>query len=398
MLPNDIQSKPMLSQVSLAKKESILLETELLKKIDLFGKFSEDAIKIFLKNCNEILLSEDEILFNEGISADHMYLILSGQVAIYKSRKRIAILEAGDFVGEMSLIESSVRSATAIGLSQETLLIEVSEEKFKNFLTSDPHAMFSMMKTLSKRIRVDLQVMSAEMQRINNFTHDMRNCLAPLGIVEVHMEDITNSLKESTDSHTRQNSLNNVNKIFDTIFSVKNNLVVMIDQSLACAKKIKSDYIKADLDTVLLVKETVDEIYCHKLLKNKSIHVNVKGEIPKGHFNSLDIKRVLQNLLINAGYASKNDGQIEILIENVKEYIQVSVRDYGVGIPEEIKPLLLNESYTTKPDGNGFGLMSCREIIQDFHMGEIYFESELGKGTTFYFTLKPAAPGESAES
>lgn len=397
MIPNGTKSNPPLSQVSLAEKESILLETELLKKIDLFGKFSENAIKKFLKNCNEILLNEDEILFSEGVFADQMYIILSGQVAVYKSKKRVAILKAGDFVGEMSLIESSVRSATAIGLSKEALLIEVSEEKFKNFLISDPHAMFSMMKTLSKRIRDDLHEMSTEMQRINNFTHDMRNCLVPLGIAEAYMTDITDSLKAPAGSQVTRNGLNKVNKVFDTIFSVKNNLIVMIDQSLACAKKIKSDYIKADLDVVCLVKETVDEISCHKLLKNKNIHVDVKGEIPKGHFNSLDIKRVLQNLIINAGYASKNNGQIEILIENIKDKTQVSVRDHGEGIPEDIKPLLLNEPYTTKPDGNGFGLMSCREIIQEFHKGEIFFESELGKGTTFSFTLKTAASNEPDE-
>ena len=49
--------------------------------------------------------------------------------------------------------------------------------------------------------------------------------------------------------------------------------------------------------------------------------------------------------------------------------------------------MILNENYTSKPDGNGFGLMSCKEIVQELHSGKIGFESELGKGTTFYFTL-----------
>ena len=321
-----------------------------------------------------------------------MYLILSGQVAIYKSKKRVAILEAGDFVGEMSLIESSVRSATAIGLSEEALLIEVSEEKFKSFLISDPHAMFSMMKTLSKRIRVDLSTMSNEMQKINNFPHDMRNCLVPLGIAEAYMMDITNSLRGSIDSHVKRDGWDKVNKLFDTIFSVKNNLIVMIDQSLACARKIKSNYVKADLDIVFLVEETVAEITCHKLLKHKDIQIHFDEKPRTGHFNSLDIKRVLQNLIINAGYASENDGRIDVTIKKIDDNLQVSIQDYGTGVPDEIKPLLLKESYTTKPDGNGFGLVSCREIIKDFHGGEISFESEVGQGTTFHFSIKSATP------
>ena len=63
------------------------------------------------------------------------------------------------------------------------------------------------------------------------------------------------------------------------------------------------------------------------------------------------------------------------------------VKDYGNGIPEDIKSLLLKESITTKPDGYGFGLMSCREIIEDRHNGKIYFDSEEGKGAEFHFTL-----------
>jgi signal transduction histidine kinase len=51
----------------------------------------------------------------------------------------------------------------------------------------------------------------------------------------------------------------------------------------------------------------------------------------------------------------------------------------------------LKETYTTKPDGNGFGLMSCKEIIEDLHQGKIFFESEEGKGTTFHFTIAHAS-------
>ena len=67
--------------------------------------------------------------------------------------------------------------------------------------------------------------------------------------------------------------------------------------------------------------------------------------------------------------------------------MQVSVIDSGKGIPEKIKPLLLNERYTSKEDGNGFGLLSCREVIEKHHDGKFWFESEEGKGTAFHFSL-----------
>ncbi len=101
----------------------------------------------------------------------------------------------------------------------------------------------------------------------------------------------------------------------------------------------------------------------------------------------MDVKRVLQNLLINAGYVTEKNGTIEVLLGESGNFNQVSVKDYGAGIPEAIQKILLQENYTSKADGNGFGLMSCREIIEDFHQGRIWFDSELNIGTTFHFTV-----------
>ena len=111
------------------------------------------------------------------------------------------------------------------------------------------------------------------------------------------------------------------------------------------------------------------------------------GDIGEINFSPLDIKRVVQNLVINAGYASDQNETIEIAIQNKEVAVQISVVDKGCGIPDDVKPHLLKTRYTTKDDGNGFGLLSCREIIEDNHQGKFWFESEEGKGTTFYFTL-----------
>lgn len=374
--------------------ELFLLEVELLKKIDLFANFSDDSIKSFLDGCNEILLKGGETLFEEGVPAEKMYIILSGYLGIFKLKKRIAVLGAGDFVGEMSLIESLDRSATAEALGKQVLLIEVGEDHFKKFLTSDPYALFSMMKTMSHRLRNDLDNMSKEMQRLSHFTHDMKNCLVPLGITEEYLDEIRKTLMGTSENHSKRKGWDKAKKSFDTILSVKNNLLVMIEQSLACVRKTQMEYIKAELDILPLIKETVDEISYHNVMMKKNIQTHIKEDIQKCHINYLDIKRVLQNLLVNAAYASKEDGLIEIHVKNLDDGIQISVKDYGSGIPEKAQPLLFKESFTTRADGNGFGLMSCREIIEDFHDGRIFFESAPGVGTNFHFTLKslPGSP------
>ena len=169
---------------------------------------------------------------------------------------------------------------------------------------------------------------------------------------------------------------------------VRNNVLTLIDQTLSIGIRKKSEYVKISADLVELVQVTAEETAFHKQLRNKKLKTIIsENSIPKADFNELDVKRVLQNLMINAGYASEKNGLIEVGIKSQKKAVQIYVTDYGTGIPDDVKPLLLKEKYTSKPDGNGFGLLSCREIIEDYHQGEFWFESEWGKGTTFNFTI-----------
>ena len=101
----------------------------------------------------------------------------------------------------------------------------------------------------------------------------------------------------------------------------------------------------------------------------------------------LDIQCVLQNLIINAGYVTEGEGPIDVGLSRNDGNLKVSVTDYGCGIPEDVQGYLFKDSLTTKSDGNGLGLLSCKGIIEENHQGKLWFETEEGKGTTFHFTL-----------
>ncbi len=366
-----------------------LLKREFLRKIDLFGALPSDVVDLIAEKSKDVYLAKDQVLFKEGYLEKKMYIIMSGCIVICKgitAKKRIAVLGAGEYLGEMALVDSQPRSATATALS-EALVMEISEKLFREYIATNSDALMEMMKVSTLRIRNDLDMIANDMQKISNFTHDMRNCLIPLGIAEILLTEICNSLRGTKDYHKARNGWEKVKKSFDTMLSVKNNVVTLVDQSLACVKKAKTEYHRAELDFLPLIEETVEELACHKILQGKKIKIHVDGNPKKGFFNYLDIKRVLQNLIINAGYVTKKDGQIDIHVKEVDGTALISVKDYGNGIPEDIKSLLLKESITTRPDGYGFGLMSCREIIEDHHHGKIYFESEEGKGAEFHFSL-----------
>jgi len=98
--------------------------------------------------------------------------------------------------------------------------------------------------------------------------------------------------------------------------------------------------------------------------------------------------RVLNNLVNNAIQSIEDGRRGEITLSLIKEnenYI-VSVRDNGTGISESVKQKIFQPNFSTKSYGTGLGLAMCKRIIEQ-HNGSIWFESEAGKGTTFYFKL-----------
>jgi signal transduction histidine kinase len=364
-----------------------LLKIELLSTIDLFKTIPPDVLKIIVDESFDIYIPKNMVLFKEGdVEFKSMLVILSGKLLVYKSKKNIAELGPGEYVGEMPLIDYRPRSASVKTLD-DTLLLEIQEDVFKKHIAPNSSALLAMMKVFASRTREDLIQMEMEMRRLSNFTHDMRNCLVPLGTAEIILGAVLEVLHGTQPHHKKRHGWQEVQRGFNTMVAVRNNLITMIDQSLACIKKTQSEYIKSDFELVELVEETVDEISCHKKLKRKILDIQKPDAPVVASINYLDIKRVLQNLIINAGYATENDKQITVSIQPLDEWVEISVEDQGTGIPEDVKPLLLNDNYTSKPDGNGFGLMSCKAIIENHHQGKIGFDSEWGKGTRFFFRL-----------
>jgi PAS domain S-box-containing protein len=110
------------------------------------------------------------------------------------------------------------------------------------------------------------------------------------------------------------------------------------------------------------------------------------------------IAQVIDNIVINAQQAMPNGGDIEISAENVPQggkghsqlargdYVRVSIKDSGIGIPKDILPRIFDPFYTTKTKGHGLGLSTCHSIITR-HGGCIEVESEPANGSTFHVYL-----------
>lgn len=128
------------------------------------------------------------------------------------------------------------------------------------------------------------------------------------------------------------------------------------------------------------------ELIRYRCKLNTTIHVNFNTEL-YGDINSL--VQVFDNIIINAIQAyKKKNGEIDFIIEDHPDGTLFMIRDYAKGIPESIKNKLLKEMITTKgKDGTGLGLYMSYSTIKGRFGGKMWFESEEGKGTTFYIQL-----------
>ena len=105
-----------------------------------------------------IAFSAGDVIFREGDFRLSMYDILSGSIGVYldydsEQKKQLTVLRANQLLGEMGLIESCPRSATAVALEYGTTLREIDEAEFLEFFRNEPERLLQILRQLSARIR-----------------------------------------------------------------------------------------------------------------------------------------------------------------------------------------------------------------------------------------------------
>ncbi len=116
-----------------------------------------------------------------------------------------------------------------------------------------------------------------------------------------------------------------------------------------------------------------------------SILVECPPEI-KANYDSLRMKQVISNVIVNAIQSIHNEGVIQIKVEQENKFIRIEINDNGCGIKPEILPKIFSPFFSTKEKGTGLGLALCAKIVEA-HGGQIKAESIVGKGTTITIWL-----------
>lgn len=200
---------------------------------------------------------------------------------------------------------------------------------------------------------------------------------ASVGDPEVTVQDHHDIAKDMKDWIEKIHSYTEY--MSDIITSVKGQAVTMSEEQA----------VSFTLDE--LVKR-VNILMKHEL-KNALVELNVSMQVNeqtvlKGNINSL--VQVINNMISNAiqAYDGKPDNKIDLILKKENNNIIISVKDYGCGLPDEVQKKLFKEMITTKgKNGTGLGLFMSYSTIRAHFNGNMTFETEQGKGTTFNIIL-----------
>jgi CRP-like cAMP-binding protein len=124
----------------------------LLKSLSIFNETPETILSELAPLMQEEQIKSGALIFKEGEPGDCMYIIHSGEIEIHKGEATLAILQAKEVFGELSLLDAETRSATATAKT-DCHVFKIDQEPFYKLIQSRPEVAMGFIKILSKRLR-----------------------------------------------------------------------------------------------------------------------------------------------------------------------------------------------------------------------------------------------------
>ncbi len=234
-------------------------------------------------------------------------------------------------------------------------------------------------------------------------------------IAEEKLKKTMNELKRSNKelnqygyaiSHDLKQPLNVINGYLQLIQMTdkideefKSNIQIAINTAKEMQKMIEDllEYSRLGTGSKRFEKISLNQVYLRavnhleSVIKSKNAKI-FSDELPEIYANESELVRLFQNLIENGIKYSQKDVPPEIHIshQTTEEYIQINIKDNGMGVPSEqydrIFDIFHQLHSAKKRTGSGIGLASCKKIVE-YHGGKIWINSEIDKGSTFHFTL-----------
>jgi signal transduction histidine kinase len=226
------------------------------------------------------------------------------------------------------------------------------------------------------------QVDKLKSQFVANVSHDLKT---PIASIKGYIDNLLDGIYgELTEKQTR-----NLKRVQD-----KCGVLISLINDLLDLSRIESGAITLQAKDVFL-RELIEEVVVSLKPQSEEKNISISFSCESNLCLTADpnrLRQILTNLLDNAVKFTEDGGAVNIDVIDKNNEVEISVSDTGIGIPESEKQKIFDRFYqstlTTKKvtKGTGLGLAIAKSLVE-MHGGQLKVESEIGKGSRFYFTL-----------
>ena len=235
---------------------------------------------------------------------------------------------------------------------------------------------------VDKRTKELISVAATNAKFISIIAHDLRSPFASIiGVLEI--------LKVSLN----QQNMNDIENYIDIAYNSANRTLILLDNLLAwtISQNKEKNFNPVKINLYELLREEIENITTSARQKQITLNYSIAHDLNI----TADLqmaKTIIRNLISNAIKYTNTGGEIAMSAIEGNEFVEISIKDNGIGISPEIQKNLFkieafhSTSGTNNEKGSGLGLVLCKEFVE-LHGGKILLESEPGKGSEFKFTL-----------
>jgi len=378
-----------------------------LRNVSFFKTLSDPDIRNIMKFCREEDLDPGQVIFKEGDKADRFYIILSGEVEVWKDYDSpfadlLAVHGEGKLFGEMALVDDLPRSATVVTRTSTRVLF-INEEEFQGLLKENSLVALAIIRSLSAMVRKsnqtfvedlrernrrlqkaydELQEAQAELLRNERLTtlgkfssmilHDIRN---PISVIKAYADML---IVNSTLDKKLGRYVENIRFETERLNQLANELL---------------DYSRGEIRLDMGIVEVPDFMsevceYAGRRMSSKEIEIVCNFEYEgQAVIDRQRMFRVFANLLENSRKAMGRSGKCTLNARSFSDNLEFSVKDNGSGMSEKVMQHIFEPFYSSSPNGGtGLGMAIVKSVIEAHH-GTIDIESAEGMGTEVKFTV-----------
>jgi signal transduction histidine kinase len=357
---------------------------EALRRFEDFAGFSEEEIAEIAGLCQEESCGEGVALFEEGASAETMFLVLEGKVSLEKdvrlgrsgSTRRAAVGIVGPFrvAGWSSIIAPHSYTSTGVCL-EPCRVLAVSGQDIREFLARHPASGLGFLDHIASTISLRLRTATTTLTYfLSIISHEIKS---PIAAVENYLQVILGGFAGELTEKQRRMLERSVLRVTD--------LRGLISGILDLAR-MRPEGIQADfewLDPAEAVAQAIEDARLAASQKGVEIRLDRPPKLRQMVAGHRRLRQLFSNLLSNAVKFSPTGGAVTLIARDEPDQLVVEILDAGPGIPADEQPYIFEDFFRGRhvgeTTGSGLGLSIVKKIVEA-HGGEIRVESPYARG------------------